>query len=125
MRETALDKVFWSVTMSLDGFVAGPNDAIDWVFGFVPLDSPETQAMLEEIIRTTGSVLSGKRSYNMGRKPGQRPEARKVLGGAWSGPVFVLTHNAPKDEEDPDIEVISGGIRNAVERAREAARGKM
>jgi hypothetical protein len=61
----------------------------------------------------------------MGRKPGQRPEARKVLGGAWSGPVFVLTHNAPKDEEDPDIEFISGGIRNAVERAREAARGKM
>jgi dihydrofolate reductase len=110
--------------MSLDGFIAGPNDAMDWVFGYVPLDSPETRAMLEEVIRTTGSVLSGRRSYNVGRKPGQRPEARKVLGGAWNGPVSVLTHNAPADEEDPAIEFVSGGIRSAVGRAHEAAGGK-
>jgi hypothetical protein len=48
-----MSKVFWHVTMSLDGFIAGPNDAMDWVFGYVPLDAPATRAMLEEIIRTT------------------------------------------------------------------------
>jgi len=85
-----MGKVVWSVTMSPDGFMAGPDDAMDGVFGYVPLDSPATRALLEEVIQSTGSVLSGRRSYNVGRKPGQRPEARKVLGGAWSGPVFVL-----------------------------------
>jgi dihydrofolate reductase len=119
-----MGKVFWYVTMSLDGFIAGPDDAMDWVFEYVPLDSAETRAMLEELIRTTGAVLSGRRSYNVGRKPGQRPEARKVLGGAWSGPVFVLTHNAPKDEEDASIQFLSGDIRSAIDRVREAARGK-
>jgi dihydrofolate reductase len=123
MTDTAMGKAFWTVTMSLDGFIAGPNDAMDWVFDYVPLDLPEARTMLEEIIRTTGSVLSGRRSYNVGRRPGQRPEARKVLGGAWSGPVFVLTHNPPADERDPRIEFVSGEIRSAVGRAREAARG--
>jgi hypothetical protein len=104
-----MGKVFWHVTMSLDGFIAGPNDAMDWVFGYVPLDSPAIRGMLEEVIRSTGSVLSGRRSYNVGRKPGQRPEARKVLAGAWSGPVFVLTHKAPEDEADPSIKFLSGG----------------
>jgi len=80
--------------------------------------------MLEEIIQMTGAELSGWRSYNVGRKPGQRPEARKVLGGAWSGPVFVLTHDPPKDEVDPSIDFLSGEIRSVVRRAREAAKGK-
>jgi hypothetical protein len=92
-----MGKVFWHVTMFLDGFIAGPNDSMDWVSGYVPLDSPSLRNILEEVVRTTGSVLSGRRSYNAGRKPGQRPEARKVLGGAWSGPVFALTHKAPKE----------------------------
>ncbi len=26
-----MDKVLWHVTMSLDGFIAGPNDSMDWV----------------------------------------------------------------------------------------------
>jgi dihydrofolate reductase len=74
--EKFMGKVRWHVTMSLDGFIAGPNDAMEWVFRYVPLDSPATRSMLEEVIRSTGSVLSGRRSYNVGRKPGQRPEAR-------------------------------------------------
>jgi dihydrofolate reductase len=118
-----MGNVFWHVTMSLDGFIAGPDDAMDWVFSCIPLDSAATQEMLQEIIRSTGSVLSGRRSYNVGRKPGQRPEARKVLGGAWSGPEFVLTHIAPDDEEDPTVKFLSGDIRSAIGVAREAARG--
>jgi hypothetical protein len=69
----------WHVTMSVDGLIAGPADAMDWVFGYIPLDKPETKAMLEEAIRTTESVLSGKRSYNVGRKPGQRPRDGRRL----------------------------------------------
>ena len=29
-----MNKVYWHVTMSLDGFIAGPDDAMDWVFGY-------------------------------------------------------------------------------------------
>jgi hypothetical protein len=69
-------------------------------------------------------VLTGKRSYNVGRKPGQRPETRKVLGGAWVGPVFVRTHNAPDDEEGSSAKSLSGNIRRAIAVTRNAAGGK-
>ena len=94
---------------------------MDWVFSYVPLDSAEIRAILEEVIRTTGSVLSDRRSYNVGRRPGQRPEACKVLGGAWTGPVFVLTHDPPNDEDDPSIRFLSSDIRKALGQALDAA----
>src|ERR1700693_1338738 len=42
------------------------------------------------------------------------------MGGAWSGPQFVLTNNAPKDEEDASMAFVSGDIRGAMGVAREA-----
>ncbi len=38
--------------------------------------------------------------------------------------MFVLTHEAPDDEEDPTITFLSGDVRKAVATALEAARGK-
>ncbi len=32
--QAAGGKVLWHVTMSLDGFVAGPNHEMDWMTGF-------------------------------------------------------------------------------------------
>ncbi len=80
-----MGKLCWHVTMSLDGFIAAPDDSMDWVFGYVPLDAPETRAMLEEVIQSTGSVLSGRRSYNVGRKPGQRPKRGRCWAGRGAG----------------------------------------
>lgn len=111
--------VVWSVTMSLDGFIAGPGDAMDWVFKY---QGPNPE--VEELIRTTGAVLAGRRSYDVGKKPGGPPETRKVFGGAWTGPQFVLTHRPPDFEEDTTITFLSGDIGDAVARAKAAALGK-
>ena len=59
-----------------------------------------------------------------GRKPGLPPEYRKVFGGAWNWPVFVLTLHAPDDEEDATITFLSGDIRSAVATGLRAAEGK-
>jgi dihydrofolate reductase len=112
-------KVLWHVTMSLDGFIAGPEDAMDWMN---PYGGPNP--VVEEVIRSIGAALGGRRGYDLGRKPGLPPEFRKIYGGAWSGPVFVLTHHPPDDEEDETITFLSGDIRAAVATARQAANGK-
>ncbi len=109
-------KVIWSATMSLDGFIAGPNDEMDWVFQY-----PDPNPLVDQVIRSTGAVLAGRRSYDVGRKA-QRPEMHEVFGGGWSGPQFVLTHHAP--EVDPANAFLSGDIRKAVSTALEAANGK-
>lgn len=50
--------------MSLDGFIAGVDDAMDWVFEF-PSGPDEAT---DEVIRTTGAILAGKRTYDVGRR---------------------------------------------------------
>ncbi|WP_201365146.1 dihydrofolate reductase family protein [Dictyobacter formicarum] len=109
----------WHVTMSLDGFIAGPDDGMDWVARFAG-----PNPVVDQVIRTTGAVLSGRRSYDVGRKPGLPPVDRKVFGGAWIGPVFVLTHHAPDDEEDETIMFLSDDIRSAVATGLRATEGK-
>jgi riboflavin biosynthesis pyrimidine reductase len=50
--QTADGKVLWHFTMSLDGFVAGPNHEMDWMTGtsFRP-------GLEQEYVETTGAVL--------------------------------------------------------------------
>ena len=105
--------------MSLDGFIAGPDDAMDWVFGY---DDPNP--IIGEIIASTGAILAGRNTFEAGRKPGQPKEATEPFGGAWSGPQFVLTHRPPADEPDPSITFLSGDITAAVATARAAAGDK-
>ena len=112
-------KVLWHVTLSLDGFIAGPDDGMDWVVRFAG-----PNPVVDQVIQIIGAVLSGRRSYDVGRRPGLPPEFRKVFGGAWNGPVFVLTHHAPDDEEDATITFLSDDIRSAVATAFRAAGGK-
>jgi dihydrofolate reductase len=90
-------KVLWHVTMSLDGFIAGPEDRMDWVF-----ERSGPNAEVDEVLRTTGAVLVGRRSYDVGRSRHAPPAARKVYGGAWSGPQLVLTHHPRKHGQQSD-----------------------
>ena len=103
--------------MSLDGFIAGPNHEMDWVFDYAG-DVPAS--VVDEMIATTGAILGGRRGYEVGRRA-ERPETSRPFGGRWRGPIFVLTHNPPDDEADPDYTFLSGDIREAVTRARAGA----
>lgn len=58
-RQTAGGKVLWHFTMSLDGFVAGPNHAMDWMTGF-----SHRPGLVEEYAETTGAVLGGRDGFD-------------------------------------------------------------
>ncbi|MFZ0043131.1 MAG: dihydrofolate reductase family protein [Solirubrobacteraceae bacterium] len=115
-----MSRVLVQTAMSLDGFVAGPNDEMDWVFDHAG-DAPAE--LVDETITTTGAILGGRRGYEVGRRA-QRPETSKPFGGRWSGPIFVLTHTPPSDESDPAYTFLSGDIRDAVATAVTAADGR-
>lgn len=97
--------------MSLDGFIAGPGDAMDWVFEY---SAPEE---FPAIVAATGAMLSGRRSYDVGKRDAGKPSG-EAYGGAWHGPSFVLTHDPPTD---PDVTFLSGDIEAAVDTALAAA----
>src|SRR5581483_4469667 len=106
--------------MSLDGFIAGPNDDMSWVLRHAG-DMPG--AVVEEVIARTGAVLAGRRVYDVGRRI-QRPEARGLFDGQWRGPHFILTHTPPTDETEPFFSFLSGDVRDAVATALTAADGR-
>jgi dihydrofolate reductase len=47
--------------MSLDGFIAGPGHAMDWIFDFMAPDA------FPEIAAAPGAMLIGRRTYEVGK----------------------------------------------------------
>jgi dihydrofolate reductase len=99
--------------MSLDGFVAAPDDDMRWIF-----ETPsEPSATTHEVMTTTGAIVMGRRTYEVENR--DRPG---IYGGAWSGALFVLTHNPPTDIPDwMTGTFINDGIEDAIAKARAAA----
>jgi dihydrofolate reductase len=109
--------VVWHVTMSLDGFIAGPDDDMDWVGDYFSEAANETAG---EVIETTGAIIMGRRTYEVEDR--YRPG---IYRGAWAGPYFVLTHEPPAVVPDwMTGTFINEEIEAAVARATEAAEGK-
>src|SRR2546423_4723552 len=93
--------------MSLDGFIAGPGDAMSWVFDFMAPDA------FPEIAAATGAMLIGRRTYEVAKRQREASQpGGKEYGGGWWGPVFVLTHTPPQPP-DPARTILSGDIRGA------------
>ena len=116
-----------STAMSLDGFVAGPNHEMDWIFdsGFLPDEDAAAgsagDGSVDELIQTTGAILSGRGSYDVG-EASVRTETSSAFGGAWSGPEFVLTHRPPPaGEAGSGVTFLSVTIEQAVATALAAA----
>jgi dihydrofolate reductase len=137
--------------MSLDGYVAGPNQSVqnplgvggerlhEWV---VPLAAWRTaqgmtggevnpsSAVIEESLVNVGATIMGRNMF--GGHPGPW-DAAKPWKGWWGAnppfhhPVFVLTHHArpPLEMEGgTTFTFVTDGIQSALEQARRAAAGK-
>lgn len=110
-------KVVVNRAMSLDGFVAGPDDSMDWVFEYATPDQAG------DVMAATGAMLCGRRTYDVGQRDAGKLSG-DAYGGLWSGPVYVLTHRPPPAPPDDLHTFLSGDIGAAVATARAAAGGK-
>ena len=129
-----MGKVFAGATVSLDGFIAGPNDTgFDKLFKWygagdveVPMPddtaevpAPRVSAESAELMRQEqaawGALVVGRHLYD--------------LTNAWNGrhplgvTTVVLTHNPPDDrpQADENFVFVTDGIEAAVAKAREIA----
>src|SRR5262245_66463963 len=99
---TGNGKVVVNRSMSLDGFIAGPGHAMNWIFDFMAPDA------FPEIAAATGAMLIGRRTYEVARS--QRPAVElggKEYGGGVSGPVLLLC-TWPADTLCREEQVLTG-----------------
>lgn len=97
--------------MSLDGFIAGPNDELDW------LDVAEgSEDTFTPFIAQTGALLMGRRSYDIAA-------GFDVPWPYGDVPVLVTTHRELKPKA-PTITACSGTISELVAKAKAVAAPK-
>src|SRR6478609_7250119 len=106
-----LGKVVVNRAMSLDGFIAGPDDDMGPIIAYTRNDA------VPEVMAATGAMLVGRGTYDVARR--MSAEERDYDGG----PQFILSHRPP-DEPDPGVTFLSCGLAEAVATARAAAGGK-
>jgi dihydrofolate reductase len=124
-----MSKVVCSISMSLDGFITGPNVRVgnglgdngerlhDWMF------DAKTEAdakITDELYASTGAIVLGKGMFDVGFEPWGDPPPFRM-------PVFVVTHE-PRDplpmQGGTTYTFVTGGIETALELARAAAGDK-
>ncbi len=136
-----MGKVIFNMTMSLDGFVAGPNDGPDNPLGdggeslFTWYNSGDTTykmpggdwefkisaasaAQLDQAIKTAGVLVTGRKTFD--------------IAHAWGGqhpvdvPIVVLTHHVPQEwvKEGSPFTFVTDGIESAIRQAKAIAGDK-
>lgn len=110
--QTASGKVLWHFAMSLDGFVAGPGHDMAWLSGIAT-----RPGLIQEYVTTTGAILGGRDGWD-------GINANRPYGGAWKGPIFVLTHHPQDATPAEDVTFLDCAPAEAVRIGLAAAGGK-
>jgi len=146
-----MSRLRFKISMSLDGFVAGPSQSVEdpigvggmrlheWIFplaawrGAQGLEGGEhgpSNTVIEESIANIGSTIMGRNMF--GGHPGPW-DAKNPWDGWWGAnppfhhPVFVLTHHAREPlhlDGGTTFTFVTGGIEAALVQARKAAGGR-
>ena len=85
-----MGKLLYSVTMSLDGFIAGPGGDMSWL---TPHLGPNPE--VDDLQRDIGALLVGNRTFR-GDDPNRGTDKEGAFSGTWTGSSFVLTHHPPQ-----------------------------
>jgi dihydrofolate reductase len=128
-----MGKVIFNMSMSLDGFVAGPNDEVDRVFKWYFSGDTDFQFsgsdMTFKVSRASaehfqegwpsiGAILYGRRTFDVSRAWGGNPP----LGV----PCFIMTHNPPQEwvKAGSPFTFVTDGVESAIEQAKAVAGDK-
>lgn len=144
-----MGKVRFSITMSIDGYIAGPDPSLehplgvggeqlhDWALALEAWRRPhgleggevnESTPVMEATQANVGAYLMGRNMFGGG--PGDWGD--DPWNGWWGddppfhAPVFVVTHHArePLELQDTTFRFVTDGAQTALERARAAAGGR-
>jgi len=122
--------VICDMSMSLDGYVTGPNDSRenpfgdgagmmhDWIFNAA---TDEDRALLQEMLDSVGAIVMGRTSFDKNEGDGGWGDG----GPLGDTPCFVVTHREPATPHPSIYTFVTDGVASAIEQAKEAAGDKL
>jgi dihydrofolate reductase len=148
-----MTRLTFDITMSLDGFIAGPNmdrehglgrggeRLHEWGYETEAFRESHGRSggvrnrdseLLEETFRAAGAIVMGRNMFGGGQGPWGENEAWGHWEGWWGDeppfhmPVFVITHHErePLVKGDTTFTFVTDGIESALEQAQAAAGDK-
>lgn len=122
-----MGKVIFNMSMSLDGYIAGPTDEGTALHGWYsagdtdlpPFKVSKASAdLLRGAFASAGALVTGRRTFDVSEAWGGHPP----LGV----PCFVLTHRAPQEwvKKGSPFTFVADGIESAVAQAKVVAGNK-
>jgi dihydrofolate reductase len=124
-----MTRVICDMSMSLDGYVTGPNDSRenpfgdgagmlhDWIFDAA---TDEDRALLQETLDGAGAIVMGRTSFDKNEGDGGWGDG----GPLGDIPCFVVTHHEPTTSHPPIYTFVTDGVASAIEQAKEVAGDK-
>jgi dihydrofolate reductase len=118
--------VICDMSISLDGYVTGPNDSRDnpfgdgagmlhdWMFGAA---TEADRALLDDMVGGAGAVVMGRRSFDKNEGEGGWGEG----GPLGETPCFVVTHHKPAASYPLVFTFVTDGVASAIGQARRVA----
>ena len=127
-----MSTVHTHMTMSLDGFIADPDDGIDELFGWYGAGDVSLPTANEDISFSVDSDSAELLKSYMGGAVGALVSGRRLfdITDGWGdqhpvgAPVVVVTHQPPDDADKWPRTTFVGDVSAAVERAKEIAGDK-
>jgi dihydrofolate reductase len=119
-------RVICDMSMSLDGYVTGPNDSRenpfgdgagmlhDWMFDAA---TDEDRALLQEMIDGVGAIVMGRTSFDKNEGDGGWGEG----GPVGDTPCFVVTHHEPATAYPAVYTFVTEGVASAIGQAMDVA----
>jgi dihydrofolate reductase len=131
-----MGKVIAGLSMSLDGFIAAPDDTVPHIFDWyengsvrtewpgndmVSMTTPQSAAYIQELVASAGALVVGRRVFD--------------ITDGWGGhhpigaPVFVVSHRGPEGwdaRHDSSLTTfVDDGVESAVRQAQAVAGDKV
>lgn len=130
-----MTKVIADISMSLDGFVTGPEPDQEHGLGrggeplhtwAIDSNDPVDEEVLRSTTQESGAVVMGRRLFDIVDGPeGWSDEMGYGAGIVGTPPFFVVTHHAPERVRlELDFTFVTDGVRAAIDEARHAAQGR-
>jgi dihydrofolate reductase len=130
-----MTKVIAEITVSLDGFVTGPNADVAHGLGIggeplhkwaIDSDDPVDAEVLRAAVENTGAVVMGRRLFDTVDGPKGWSDSMGYGAAHNATPAFfVVTHSVPEHVRlSHDFTFVTDGLEDAIRQARAAADDK-